>query len=47
MNSKVAFKVQDGQLVVSVDTDADGKPVVTVALDLAQVLAEIASAFKK
>jgi hypothetical protein len=47
MDSKVSFKVQDGQLIVAVDSNADGKPVVTVALDLAQVIAEIASALKK
>lgn len=47
MDSKVAFKVQDGQLIVAVDSNADGKPVVTVSLDLAQVVAEIAAALKK
>ena len=47
MDSKVSFNIFDGNLVVSVDSNLDGKPVVTVKLDLAQLLAEIASLFKK
>ncbi len=47
MESKVSFKIEDGKLVVSVDSNLDGKPVIVVGLDLAQVLAEVANLFKK
>lgn len=44
---KVSFSVIDGKFLIEIDPNADGKALLTVALDIAQVPAEIASLFSK
>lgn len=44
---KVSFSVVDGKFVIEVDPNGDGKVLLTVALDIAQVPVEIASLFTK
>ena len=44
---KVSFSVVDGKFVIEIDPNGDGKVLLTVALDIAQVPAEIASLFSK
>lgn len=44
---KVEFSVVDGKFVIAVDPNADGKALLVVTLDIAQVPAEVAALFKK
>ena len=41
------MKLEDGHLVILVDPNKNGKPVLKVILDIAEVPSEIAELFKK
>lgn len=41
------FEIKDGKLILSVDPNKDGEPVVFLSVDLKEVPDEIVSAFKK
>ena len=43
----VAFSVVDSKLSITVDTNKDGQPVLTVLLDIAEVPDEVAALFAK
>jgi len=44
---KVEFSVVDGKFVIEVDPNADGKALLIVSVDIAQVPAEVAALFAK
>lgn len=44
---KVSFAVVEGKFVIEVDPNADGKALLVVSVDIAQVPAEVASLFAK
>jgi hypothetical protein len=44
---KVSFSVVDGKFVIDIDPNADGKVLLSVSLDIAQVPAEVAALFAK
>jgi hypothetical protein len=41
------FKIDGGKLVISLDTNKDGEPVCTFAVDLAEVPDEVLAVIKK
>lgn len=43
----VSFHVVDGKFLIELDLNKDGKPLLALSLDIAQVPAEIASVFAK
>lgn len=46
-NKVVDFQIVDGKLIVSVDPNKNGKAVIKVELDLAEVPAEILGLFQQ
>lgn len=45
-NKVLNFEIKDGQLHLSVDPNKNGKPVVTLAVDLLEVPAEVIDGIK-
>ncbi len=43
----LSMKVADGKFLIEVDPNKNGKPVLTLALDLSEVPSEVASIFVK
>jgi len=41
------FKYKDGKMIISIDPNRDGEPVVFLSVDIKEVPDEIVSAFKK
>lgn len=46
-NKSVAFKIEGGKLLISVDLNKDGQTLVDIAVDLAEIPDEILQVFKK
>lgn len=48
MEGKVLkVKIEEGKLIIDIDPNKDGQVVMSVSLDLAEVIDEVASIFKK
>jgi hypothetical protein len=43
----VSMKVEDGKLIIAVDPNKNGTPLMKLSVDIAEVPAEVAAAFKK
>jgi hypothetical protein len=43
----LSFKIEGGKFILSVDTNKDGQPLLTLALDLTEVPDEVLALFKK
>lgn len=46
-NKAFDFKVEGGKLLITIDPNKDGQPVMTLSVDIAEIPDEVISALKK